>query len=62
MILSLLQMDLPMNIMIGLLVIHLFCVIMALTLHEFAHGYAAYKMGDPTAKQQGRFWKVRCLS
>jgi Zn-dependent protease len=54
MILSLLQMDLPMNIMIGLLVIHLFCVIMALTLHEFAHGYAAYKMGDPTAKQQGR--------
>ena len=54
MILSLLQMDLPMNILIGLFVIHLFCVVMALTLHEFAHGYAAYKMGDPTAKQQGR--------
>lgn len=22
--------------------------------HEFAHAYAAYKLGDPTAKQQGR--------
>ena len=25
-----------------------------LTLHEFAHGYAAYKMGDNTAKNLGR--------
>jgi len=29
-------------------------VLMALTFHEFAHGYAAYKMGDPTAKYMGR--------
>lgn len=26
----------------------------ALTLHEFAHGYVAYRLGDPTAKSQGR--------
>ena len=26
----------------------------ALTLHECAHGYVAYRMGDPTAKNMGR--------
>lgn len=26
----------------------------ALTGHEVAHGYAAYKLGDPTAKRAGR--------
>lgn len=26
----------------------------AISLHEYAHGFAAYKMGDPTAKMQGR--------
>lgn len=29
-------------------------LVLALSLHEFAHGYAAYKMGDNTAKYQGR--------
>lgn len=29
-------------------------VILALTLHECAHGYVAYKLGDPTAKSMGR--------
>ncbi len=29
-------------------------LLVALSLHEFAHGYAAYKMGDNTAKYQGR--------
>lgn len=29
-------------------------LILALSLHEFAHGYAAYKMGDNTAKYSGR--------
>lgn len=29
-------------------------LVIALSLHEFAHGYAAYKMGDNTAKYQGR--------
>ncbi|MBR5321966.1 MAG: site-2 protease family protein [Clostridia bacterium] len=29
-------------------------VLLSLSLHECAHGYAAYKMGDPTAKIFGR--------
>jgi Zn-dependent protease len=29
-------------------------VLIAITFHEFAHGYAAYKLGDDTAKNQGR--------
>ncbi len=29
-------------------------VLTALPIHEFAHGYIAYKLGDPTAKYQGR--------
>ena len=28
--------------------------LVALTIHEFAHGYAAYKLGDDTAKSFGR--------
>lgn len=27
---------------------------LALSIHEFSHGYMAYKMGDPTAKHYGR--------
>lgn len=29
-------------------------VLIAITFHEFAHGLAAYKLGDDTAKNQGR--------
>lgn len=29
-------------------------VLIAITFHEFAHGYAAYKLGDDTAKNDGR--------
>ena len=29
-------------------------VLIALTVHEFSHGFAAYKLGDPTAKSLGR--------
>lgn len=29
-------------------------LVLAFTVHEFAHAYAAYKFGDPTAKQMGR--------
>ena len=29
-------------------------VLVALSVHEWAHGYAAYKLGDPTAKYDGR--------
>lgn len=30
------------------------CVFLSLSVHEFAHGYAAYKRGDDTAKNMGR--------
>lgn len=29
-------------------------ILLALTVHEYSHGMAAYKLGDPTAKQAGR--------
>lgn len=29
-------------------------VLLAITFHEFAHGYTAYKLGDNTAKNEGR--------
>ena len=29
-------------------------VLFALSIHEFSHGYVAYKLGDPTAKNYGR--------
>ena len=29
-------------------------LLLAITFHEFAHGYAAYRLGDPTAKNYGR--------
>ncbi len=29
-------------------------LLFSLTIHEFSHGYVAYRLGDPTAKQQGR--------
>ena len=29
-------------------------VLFALSVHEFSHGYVAYKLGDPTAKNYGR--------
>ena len=29
-------------------------LLFALTLHEVAHGYVAYRLGDPTAKMAGR--------
>ncbi len=32
----------------------LLAVLMAITFHETAHGFVAYKLGDPTAKNQGR--------
>lgn len=36
------------------LLIRLPALLLALTLHELGHGLAAYKLGDPTAKLQGR--------
>ena len=31
-----------------------FAALIAITLHELAHGYTAYKLGDNTAKERGR--------
>ncbi len=36
------------------LLITALCVFFSLSIHEFAHGYAACKMGDNTAKNMGR--------
>lgn len=36
------------------LLIMAFCVFLSLSIHEFSHGYAAYKIGDDTAKNMGR--------
>ena len=35
-------------------VLSAFAVLITLTIHEYCHAYAAYKLGDPTAKYQGR--------
>ena len=37
-----------------LILLSLPVVLMALSVHESAHGYAAYKLGDPTARSLGR--------
>jgi Zn-dependent protease len=36
------------------LIYRLPAIIIALTVHEFSHGYTAFKLGDPTAKNMGR--------
>ncbi len=36
------------------LLITVLCVFLSLSIHEFFHGYAAYKLGDGTAKYMGR--------
>lgn len=36
------------------LVCSILCFIPAMVFHEVSHGFAAYKLGDPTAKMQGR--------
>ncbi len=36
------------------LILSLPAILIAITIHEYAHAYAAYRMGDPTAKMAGR--------
>jgi len=36
------------------IVIYILVVLTSLTVHECAHGYISYKLGDPTAKARGR--------
>ncbi len=43
-----------MNLNIAELVIQIPVLLLALTAHEFAHGYVAFRLGDPTAKALGR--------
>ncbi len=38
----------------GDLLLSLPAVLWAITFHEFCHGYAAYRLGDPTAARMGR--------
>ena len=40
--------------LLGTLLLAAIPVIVAITLHEAAHGYAAWALGDDTAKQEGR--------
>ena len=35
-------------------IVALFCILFSLSVHEWAHGFSAYKFGDNTAKQMGR--------
>ncbi|WP_165246990.1 site-2 protease family protein [Adlercreutzia sp. ZJ141] len=37
-----------------IVVLQVLCFIPAIVFHEVAHGFAAYKLGDPTAKTAGR--------
>lgn len=43
-----------MNFNLEGLVISLPAILLALSVHEFAHGYVAYRLGDMTPKYQGR--------
>lgn len=43
----------PLGVIIQILAT-LVIVFLALPLHELAHGWVAYKLGDPTAKYEGR--------
>lgn len=43
-----------MNFDVAELLIRAPIVLLALTAHEFSHGYFAYRMGDPTARLAGR--------
>ena len=36
------------------LIISIIPSLVCITLHELSHGYVAYRLGDPTAKEQGR--------
>ena len=39
---------------IGLILLQVLALFMALTFHEFAHGWIAKRLGDRTAEAQGR--------
>ena len=37
-----------------IVLIELACIVFSIMVHEISHGYAAYRLGDPTAKRAGR--------
>ena len=37
-----------------LFIFQLIILIYSIVIHEYAHGFVAYKLGDPTAKYDGR--------
>ena len=39
---------------IFIVLIELACIVFSIMVHEISHGYAAYRLGDPTAKRAGR--------
>lgn len=39
---------------INVIILSALAALIALTVHEFSHGFAAYKLGDPTARSFGR--------
>lgn len=43
----------PVNFVI-FIIYYCVCILLTLILHEIAHGYVAYRCGDPTAKMLGR--------
>ena len=47
-------MNFDINTLIQQLAIHLPPLLFALTVHELAHGWVAFRLGDPTAKMAGR--------
>lgn len=42
------------NFMLAVMLAYVFVIMFALTIHEFSHGFVAYKCGDNTAKVSGR--------
>jgi Zn-dependent protease len=44
----------PLIVDIGLILLKVLALFMALTFHEFAHGWVARRLGDRTAESQGR--------
>lgn len=54
MILNILRSEGPFAEKLMILIMTVVTVLISLTVHEVAHGYAAYKMGDPTARNLGR--------
>lgn len=54
MLFSILSSESDLTTKILLLMISVIALLPALTVHEWAHGFAAYKLGDSTAKADGR--------